>query len=303
MKKILVIGSRSNQEGETQAMRDMMAYVQRSMDFKNAGSFLVYGCHLDEVGYFLDNDTCEVRDLRNGADFKDYDLVFFRGKLAIDINVASTVAHYLKKFNIPHVNTAHSGRRAVGKVPQMFQLLDLGLPFPKTASASDKYLPSLVKEHFIYPVIVKDVHGSHGNFNFLARDEQHLKTILSDNPDIEFMVQEFIENDGDYRVLFIGSHTAIIHRKGQEGSHLNNTSVGGQATLVPNKDFPQQIIDDSRKFADYCNYEIAGVDAIIDKNSGKHYFLEINSQPQLASGAFVDLKSKLLADYFTQLSA
>jgi len=48
---------------------------------------------------------------------------------------------------------------------------------------------------------------------------------------------------------------------------------------------------------------ISGVDVIVDKNTNKHYFLEVNSQPQLMSGAFVEEKAQLVADYFDSLGS
>ena len=128
-----------------------------------------------------------------------------------------------------------------------------------------------------------------------------LAGILQKQPDLQFMAQEFIANQGDFRVLLMGPEVAIIHRQSQGDSHLNNTSVGGQATLIPTNDFPTEVIEESRKFAELCEYEISGVDVIFDSSTNKHYFLEINSQPQLMTGAEVPLKSHMLCSYFSQV--
>lgn len=302
MKQILVIGSRTSEPAERKALADMSAFVQTAMTNQQVET-TVYDCHLDEVGYVLSNGTVAVIDLRNNRDLKEYDLVFFRGKLAAAINIASTVAQYLDMHNIPHTNTAYSARRAVGKVPQMLQLAHMGLTIPFTISAQAQYLGKLIEQYLTYPVVVKDVQGAHGNNNFLVNSTLELNDILAANPDVAFMAQEFIKSDGDYRVLLVGDQTAIIHRKGQGDTHLNNTSTGGDAKLIDLADFPEEIVADSRTFATSCEYEIAGVDVIIDAETGKYYFLEINSQPQLASGAFVELKSELLGNYFKTLLA
>lgn len=301
LKRILIIGSKSSESGESQALANMEQFVRDALGAPAGVEIVVTGCHLDEIGFVISNDQVSSLNMNDGTDLKDYDLVFFRGKLAPSINVAASVAQYLDDHHVPHLNTAYAKRRAVGKVAQMFQMAALDLPIAKTVSTNARHLPALIAQQLTYPVIVKDVQGAHGSNNYLVASEEELVKILADQPEVTFMAQEFITNDGDYRVLLVGDHAAIIHRKGQDGSHLNNTSTGGQATLINLDEFPAAILEQSRQFATYCGYEIAGVDAIIDKNTGKHYFLEINSQPQLASGAFIDTKSQLLADCFYDL--
>lgn len=261
----------------------------------------VFSCHLDQVGYVISAELTSITDLQNNRDLKDYNLVFFRGELATLINVASTIAQYLEQHNVPHVNTAYSKRRPVGKLLQMMRLVQLGLPIPKTVCSSASHLHKLIEENLSYPAIVKDLKGAHGNNNYLVKDAAELTQILQKQPDVEFMAQQFIPNEGDYRVLLVGSQTAIIHRRSQGDSHLNNTSVGGQATLIPTADFPAEVIAESRKFAADFDYEISGVDVIFDSTTNDHYYLEINSQPQLMTGAEVELKKQMLKTYFSEL--
>ena len=108
------------------------------------------------------------------------------------------------------------------------------------------------------------------------------------------MLQEFIPNDGDYRILVAGDNILGIERKAVEGSHLNNTSQGGSARLVSQDVLPEGMIADARRIARHLDMTIAGVDALIDKHTGEYYFLEVNSQPQLMSGAYVNQKEQLI---------
>lgn len=299
MKKILVIGSAKTDEVEKQSLQNMVAFIQGSL--KDKDQFSVFGCHLDEISYVTSNNGVEICDLRNERELAEYDLVYFRGKLRAYINDVALISSYLDAKGITFLTSAYKNRRATGKVPQMFQLQLLGFPIPYSVSASAGYLPELIDEHLTYPVILKDMHGGHGNDNYLVKNKDELQSILKDRTVVRFIAQEFIPNDGDYRVLIIGEETAIIHRKGSDDSHLNNTSQGGTATLVGVSEFPKEIVEQARIYAAECQYEIAGVDAIIDKNTGKHYFLEINSQPQLMTGAFVEKKQEMIGKYFKQL--
>ncbi len=302
MQKILIVGSRSTDDGETEALQRLAEFVTASLQTVAVQADVAF-CHLDEVGYVIDSSATAIHDFRNQLLIDDYDLLLFRGKLRAVMNDVALIASYADQKGIAAVNTAHVQRRATGKVPQAFQMQRLQLPFPTTVSSSARYLPQLIEEHLSYPVIVKDIHGAHGNNNFLVHDSSELADILGDNPGITFLAQTMIPNEGDYRLLIAGSQLAIIRRQGAADSHLNNTSQGGAASLVANADFPQTIIDQARQFASDCQYELAGVDAIIDKNSGEHYFLEINSQPQIASGAFVDEKSILIGQFLQDVLA
>ena len=150
-------------------------------------------------------------------------------------------------------------------------------------------------------MVVKDKHGGHGNDNYFVQDSAELATILAKNPQIRFIAQEFIPNDRDYRILLAGSQALIIERRGQAGSHLNNTSQGGTATLIDPDDFPAELVEAARAYATWCQYEIAGVDVVMNVETGKYYFLEINSQPQIVTGAFVPEKQQLIGQYLRQL--
>jgi gamma-F420-2:alpha-L-glutamate ligase len=296
-KKVLLLGSLSTDAGEDTAMQSMADFMRSAIGADDA-DVEVFACHIDELGYVINNEQASILDLRNQHELTDYDLVFFRGKLRSAINDVSLVSYFLQKRDIPSRNTAYANRRATGKIPQMYQLHDLGLPIPYTVSSKNENLSELIAKHLQYPVVVKDIHGGHGNNNFLVRSEEDLQKILQEYPDVRFMAQEFIPNDSDYRVLIIGDKELIIQRKAVGDSHLNNTSQGGSAELVEVQNFPAAIIEQSRTYAQYCSYELAGVDVVFNKDTGDYYFLEINSQPQIATGAFVSEKSAMVGEYF-----
>jgi glutathione synthase/RimK-type ligase-like ATP-grasp enzyme len=302
MKQILVIGSLNTETSETRAISETASFVKQAIEQYGQHTADVFFCHLDDLGYVVKGIGDHMMiDIRNSRDLAEYDLVILRGKLAANINLVSTASQYLHLKGIAHVNTAYGSRRAIGKVPQLYNMAELGMPVPYTVSAQAKYLPSLLEEHLTYPVVVKDVKGAHGSHNYLVNNRDELDQILSKNQDITFMAQQFIPNQGDYRVLIVGDAVTLIHRQSQGESHLNNTSVGGKATLLEASALDPKIIEQSKRFAEFCGYEIAGVDVIQSQENGAHYFLEINSQPQLQTGAFVDEKQAMVGKYFSQL--
>ena len=297
MKTIHIIGSPTS-DGQV-ALGTMSDFLNQA--YGQTSDIAVTTCRMDEVVYLIDQQECRMLDHKNGTDLRDNDLVWFRGKLAPVITEAATIANYLQAHRVPVSNSFFAQRRGVGKINQMYVLANNGLPIPKTLSAANNILPEYIGDYLSYPLILKDTHGAHGDQNYLVKDHTELLDILQKNPDVRFMAQEFIKGEGDYRILFAGSEYLIIKRLGAADTHLNNTSQGATATLIPHAEFSQEIINQARKFADVCEYEIAGVDVIIDSQTGQHYFLEINSQPQLATGAFLVEKKQLVGDYFKSL--
>lgn len=83
-----------------------------------------------------------------------------------------------------------------------------------------------------------------------------------------------------------------IHRRGDDGSHPNNTSEGGAATLDDIASLPKSMLDKMLLIAKLLNRKIAGIDMIINKHTGEHHFLEANNMPQVSTGSFVGEKSK-----------
>ncbi|MDB5168907.1 MAG: hypothetical protein JWO41_263 [Candidatus Saccharibacteria bacterium] len=296
MKKLLIIGSPL--ELQESANPGIAEFAGRAI---NSGEVAISYCRIDQIVYVVDNQAARMINGVTGEDISENDLVWLRGRLASSVNDVANIANYLKDKGVESRNSFYSGRRAVGKIAQMYLLARNNLPIARTVVAPHEYVTEYVEKFLTYPLILKDCYGSHGEQNYLVRGREQLAQILADNPGVRFMAQQFIKGTGDYRILFAGSEHLIIHRRGSDDTHLNNTSQGAKASLIPDNEFPQQIVADARAFADLQEYEIAGVDAIIDDETGQHYFLEINSQPQVESGAFVPEKEQLLGSYFRNL--
>ncbi|HWT55401.1 MAG TPA: hypothetical protein VN031_00005 [Candidatus Microsaccharimonas sp.] len=295
MKKFLVIGSKRADASTIEPLAMIAEYVQNTLDDPE---YTVAHCQIDELVHVLDGGMTTVSVAASGKPLESFDFVWFRGKLAPALNELAIVARYLESKNVPYANRSYAQREPFGKLAQMHLLARLGLPYPKTVSAIAEYMPSAIERELAYPIILKAIHAGHGHSNYLVRDAAHLQELLDAEPDTVFVAQTYVPNDGDYRVLLIGDESLIILRQGLPDSHLNNTSQGGGATLVDQKDFPADILADCRTFAQACHYAIAGVDVMFGSEDGKPYFLEANSQPQLMSGAFTAEKAVLLKEFF-----
>jgi glutathione synthase/RimK-type ligase-like ATP-grasp enzyme len=117
------------------------------------------------------------------------------------------------------------------------------------------------------------------------------------------VVQNFIPNDCDYRVLVFGGQVKAIMRRTRQGSdtHVNNTSLGGRGDMVGLAEFPKEWQAIALQAAAAVNRsDLAGVDMLIDQTSNKPYVLEVNKSPQIETGSNTDTKTTVFVDYIME---
>lgn len=254
----------------------------------------------DHLVFALAPGKFSITDGRTGTELSSYDLIIFRGKIRRSSRLAYIVSRYCALTNTPAFND-YSNYRPSSKLAQTVLFYEQQVPFIETYYAQNgDYLKQAVAANLTYPLILKDNYGAHGYHNYLVKDEAQLNTILAENPDIQFLAQRYHPNAGDYRVLIVGDQEPLqIWRQAASGSHLNNTSQGGSGTLVT--ELSEQMIDSSRQLAEALKMSIAGVDLLRSTDNDELYFLEVNSQPQLLTGAFTDEKAAMVAQYLETL--
>ena len=258
---------------------------------------------LKSLTFEMSESDSKVYDRIRGFSLGDFDLVIFRFVRKMGA-LASSCASYLLSKNIPYIDSqvkpgnkskyaAQALRHAVGF---------LNIP---SINAQNSELEFMIANNTIpipYPLIIKDNMGKKGRLNFIAHNKTEALDIINNNPEVDFIVQKYIENDGDFRFLVFGDKISlIIHRKAKNGSHLNNTSQGAVGSIADIKNFSEKIISDVKLAAKLEHLEVAGVDLMIEKNTGRHYIIEVNSSPQLASGAVPEAKIKSYTDYISSL--
>ena len=131
-----------------------------------------------------------------------------------------------------------------------------------------------------FPFIKKPNLGAKGEGIKLIKEPKDIDS-LEEEEITKSVFQNFIENDGDYRVLVIGGKPIdAIKRVGENGSFLNNVSMGGQALAVENSKLKTELFKIAAQVSATFNLGFCGVDIIQDKNSEELYFLELNTVPQ-----------------------
>jgi glutathione synthase/RimK-type ligase-like ATP-grasp enzyme len=303
-KNILIITSKSERNTSWKAREGYIAEFCTGIEARLDDFKLIFTTYEDLVFSTVDG-VRKIEDTRNRLNLDEADLVHFKNTYH-NPEEAGLVARYLKSKDIRFFNTETDNGLLRSKISQMFALSQDGLPVPDTFYAKKDYLAGLFRarrlpEKFNLPFIMKADFGSKGEDNYLIKDFDEALDILSAEAGShkEFVIQNYIENDGDYRILFIGldEPPLIIHRAAAPNSHLNNTSQGGQGSFVEPSTLPPGVIESSRRACAVLKREIGGADIIIEKAGGRIFILEVNSTPALATGFGREEKAQRFAEF------
>lgn len=208
------------------------------------------------------------------APFLDYDVVHIAGGLGEHITLA--VNNFLQSKGVFCIN----GRIIPGagsKIAQGIKLSESGVPTPKTfmsRKADFATLQTLLK----VPFVAKDPKGAHGSAVYLIKTEEDISALIIGR---EYLYQEFIENDGDYRVHVLGGKTTFCSYKRESGSEdfRSNISLGGVAKMVEGQETISWVEKLAIDAASALNLDYCGVDIIRSKTDGAYYVIETNLDP------------------------
>lgn len=145
---------------------------------------------------------------------------------------------------------------------------------------------NVIASPFTFPVIVKGSGGDRGTRVFKADSLEEMEKLVRDlrKSEIEegkrYMLQEFIPNKGDYRVLVLGDKVLGVMKRASQSieEFRNNYSAGGTVEVA---ELPEEIKQLAVKAAKVCGLAVAGVDvAFRNEDMSKPVIWEVNKGPQ-----------------------
>jgi glutathione synthase/RimK-type ligase-like ATP-grasp enzyme len=261
---------------------------------------------LEDITYFVSPENIELINSRNNQKLESYDAVYIRYIGYLEAQAPGLgIARYCSIKNIPFIDRELLRPGSFNKINQYINLFEAGVSFPKTFIAKNDRIAEGIKQYgFTFPFILKGASGTRGQDNFLVKNEDELAKIIAEPSKGYYVLQEFIPNEGDYRILVCGDDVKlVIKRMASEGTHLNNTSQGGNAVIVENSSIAPEILADSVKAAQFYGRDFAGVDMVVSKTTGQHYCFEVNRAPQIENSSFEDEKAAFVAEYLVSLTA
>jgi glutathione synthase/RimK-type ligase-like ATP-grasp enzyme len=236
-------------------------------------------------------------------DIAGFDLVHFKTYSRCK-DLAAAAAAYLHKRGVPFIDQAINDFPATSKIHQYVLLSDHDIAVPLSICM----VPARLEQSYDYlkqalrlPFVLKDTQGNKGEHNFLVKNRVSFRKACQTaaQQDVQLVAQAFVDNDKDYRILVFGTKIALVIQRARldQSTHLNNTSRGAKATLIPVTQLPAAVQTASLAAAKLLGRQVAGVDFVQDKLNGLWYCLEVNDGPQLATGSFTAEKHAAFAAY------
>jgi RimK family alpha-L-glutamate ligase len=217
--------------------------------------------------------------LIDGSEMKDYDVYFFRNTKKYWEEV-SLILDNLDKNKIVVDPIVRSGRPGdVCKAYQMLVLSQAGLPVPRSIYGSLGFLKREAVKRFEFPMIIKGSRGDRRRQVFKVYEKNDFKSRIEELKLIEksgenkYMLQEYIVNKEDFRVMVLGDKVLGVMRRGiGDNPRLKN--------VFEKTDLPENVKKLAVEAAKKCGIWIAGVDVVFrDNNMNKPLFFEVNRTP------------------------
>jgi len=239
---------------------------------------------------------------RVGGDFymddiklKDFNFVFF-GFMSKFTPIVSMLISYLDNNKVPYLKYG-TYKHLDNKAYEMHLVESLGYPYIPTIMTSrlTRKIVEHVKE-FGFPVIVKDIDLNRGEGVWKVEDMEELKSKFAGNSK-PMLIQKFVPNDGDYRVISIKNKVELVIKKQRiEGSKefRANVARGGKAVKGT---LPPEIISMCEDISKHLICDIVGFDVIQDIETKKYYIMETNSSPHFPTFSVIseiDIPSLLI---------
>lgn len=208
---------------------------------KNTGMQLFRGSLADLKILIKDNSMSIIESL-TGRNVLSFDLVYFELWYKSQ-QQALAAARLLERKNVPYFSKEIYDILPITKVGELAVMADNNISLPDTFISNTRQIKKVFRNNppINYPIIVKAADGYGGKNNFLVKSYQDLVKILNDNKGLQFVIQEFIPNNCDYRCIVLGGKIALVLKRTRDknsGTHLNNTSAGAVGEVVPVDSLP-----------------------------------------------------------------
>ncbi len=273
---------------------------------------------LDYSGYesmlfLMDTDSqkpLRAVNLATGKSLDEYDGVYINGYLNT-YELAAATAIVCDALGVPFVDRELHNPPSLSKLSSYAKLAAAGVRLPKTAAGTKNALLQS-QNHFEpkFPAVLKRADADRGIDNFKIMDVSEMQELLElhDSRSI-WILQEYIENDGFYRVsCFNGIPEFAIFRSLENRpdgnlrkSHMYKPKGGSNASLIDVNELPESIISEATNAIRVMNRQIGSVDCLYDKKSLRTHVLEVNYNPQLVTiETYKEVRAKAFLEFMSQ---
>lgn len=234
---------------------------------------------MEDVEFFLEKGKSKA--VIGEKSILDCKMIYFR-KTGNHRNIAFMISNMAKTEGIPFLDRFYPKTSVRGKLIQMFMLATNNLSIPKTYHSptfDEKKIGNAIA-FLKLPIVVKATNFGGGRMVYLAKNRNEIKKILKNHPDTEFILQEFIRNTFDYRIVVLGGKASAAEKRIRmdKKEFRNNACVGGKEVFLDVKNVPKKINSLAVQAAKIMDVQVAGVD-VVRSITGKDYVFEVNPAP------------------------
>jgi len=213
-----------------------------------------------------------------------YDIVYYRSGLNPTDNSGPVMEleALLEKHQVHTINlhfTKHP--YAHSKIYETKQAEKHGLAIPKSLYSPDDDFSSL-SEQLGLPFVIKTEYGTGGKGVYLINDSEELTKVKKAHQETSLLYQSFIPHDFEYRVYMIDGVVICIYKKApSKDDFRSNESQGAEMIKADHLDqvHTEELTKLTQTTFNIFEFEIFVADFMLDKNTGKFYFTEINLNP------------------------
>lgn len=238
-----------------------------------------------DLTFEIDGKKVKVR--LNQKPITDFDLVVFRGVENGFLTLAGSLALCLEHLQVEYTDTAFKQIGPFGsKMTTLIKLSLSGLPMmpsyycqhPKIRERMDEII-----NRFDFPLIAKELSLQGGKGVFLLKKKKDFDFLKTIEWERQFLFQDFHPDNEEYRLLVLGYKPMVYYQKirTDPNEFRANTALGAKEKYMAVSQAPKKMKVMAVKAARVLNYEIAGVDFLIDKRTQKIWLLEVNRGPGL----------------------
>jgi RimK family alpha-L-glutamate ligase len=244
----------------------------------------VDGCYVSDL--VIEASIDQFKPSLQGKILEDYNVIYLwaLGKKSWEWYVACSYLHENYQTVVVNYKTIDPSYKLFSTaVSTYYKLHKEGILFPKsTLIFSPKSVDEAIKSYKM-PVIVKASRGRQGKSVFKTSSVAEIKKITKEMGEEKkaAIIREFIPNDGDVRVFTVGFKAigAMKRIPTDPGEFRSNISVGGRGENYELDKSPE-VRKIAERMSEITATEIAGVDIMLHKVTGKPYVLEVNPGPQ-----------------------
>lgn len=156
------------------------------------------------------------------------------------------------------------------------------------------------------PIIAKDFSLQRNSGIFKVQNKEDFNKLIGKavkGKEEQFLFQEFLDLEREFRLLVMGDKVRVAHTKAvrdYSGFEVIDPTPASNLTFINPDQIPEEMKDLAVKAAKALDTEIAGVDVCEEKGTGKYYILEVNRGPGFWHDPEKSPELSELAKYFSE---